>query len=66
MKEEVQGRRRETLVDTRATVPVGKGYKSLKSNWDWWWDTKGGPLVPGEGTETKGGPLVTVGNTNRD
>jgi hypothetical protein len=54
-----------SLVERGPSVPVGKGYRSLKSNRD---DERqrGGPLVPGEGTMTKVGRLVSVGNTNRD
>jgi hypothetical protein len=42
------------LVERGPSVPVGKGYRSLESNRDWWWETKWGLLVSSEGTGTKG------------
>jgi hypothetical protein len=44
-----------SLVETRAMVSVGKGYRNLKFQLGLMMRDKRGPLVPGERTGTKGG-----------
>jgi hypothetical protein len=36
-----------SLVERGPSITVCKGYRSLKSNRDWWWETRGGSFSPG-------------------